>query len=50
MRTCSSTSTRPPDRWNLQVVRADRTGRAVGAYRKTRLVPFGEYVPLRPLV
>ena len=50
----TSTDIRRPDRTDgplyNQAVLFDRGGAVTDVYRKTHLVPYGEYIPLKPLV
>jgi len=50
----TSTDVRTPDRTDgplyNQAVLFDRGGAVIDVYRKTHLVPYGEYIPLKPLV
>ena len=42
--------TRPEDQYYNSVVLVGVDGRSLGSYRKMRLVPFGEYVPMRDVL
>jgi apolipoprotein N-acyltransferase len=40
----------PPDRWHNSVAVFSPDGEVIGEYHKLRLLPFGEYVPLRGVI
>lgn len=40
----------PPDRWHNSVAVLSPEGKVIGEYHKLRLLPFGEYVPLREFI